>query len=219
MVRPFALLAVAVLVLSGCSGPTAAPAGKVAADGTTNCTYSASGTASRPVQPPSGTAVPATGTLTVTLTMTGGPVVITGDRSATPCTLHSFGSLAGQKFYDDTACHRLADAGMFLVQCGDPSGSGSGGPGYRFPDELTGGETYPAGTVAMANSGADTNGSQFFILYRDSQLPAAYTVFGRVDDASLTVITAMAADGHDNSYGDGTGRPSNAFRIISATLG
>lgn len=108
---------------------------------------------------------------------------------------------------------------MFMVQCGDPTGSGSGGPGYSFADELKGDETYTAGTVAMANSGPDTNGSQFFILYRDSALPAAYTVFGHVDAASLKVIAAMAAQGQDNSYGDGTGRPRNAFRIKTADIG
>lgn len=222
MLRPLTLIVLLAALVSGCSTATTAPTGgqfSAPANAGATCAYPAAGSAARPVQPPSETDVPKTGTLTVTLRMTGGAVTITGDRAAAPCTLHSFESLVKQKFYDDTACHRLSDSGMFMVQCGDPTGSGSGGPGYRFADELKGDETYTAGTVAMANSGPDTNGSQFFILYRDSALPAAYTVFGQMDAASLKVIEAMAAQGHDNSYGDGTGRPRNAFRITTASIG
>ena len=65
-----------------------------------------------------------------------------------------------------------------MLQCGDPTGTGTGGPGYSFPDELSGDETYPAGTLAMANAGPDTNGSQFFIVYEDTELPPSYAVFG-----------------------------------------
>src|SRR5699024_8063385 len=79
-----------------------------------------------------------------------------------PCTVNSFLSLAGQEYFDDTDCHRLTTEGIFVLQCGDPTGTGSGGPGYSFADELDGSETYPAGTLAMANAGPDTNGSQFF---------------------------------------------------------
>jgi peptidyl-prolyl cis-trans isomerase B (cyclophilin B) len=103
------------------------------------------------------------------------------------------------------------------VQCGDPTGTGRGGPGYQFADELTGTETYPAGTVAMANSGPDTNGSQFFIVYGDTSLAPNYTVFGTVDAASLKVIEKMASEGHDDSWGDGTGKPKNAFEIKSVS--
>ena len=152
--------------------------------------------------------------------MTGGAVTITGDRAAAPCTLHSFESLVKQKFYDDTACHRLSDSGMFMVQCGDPTGTGRGTPGYRYADEIAPGTSYPAGTVAMANAGPNTNGSQFFIIYSgEAQLSPDYTVFGQVDEASLKVLRTMAAAGHDNGYGDGTGRPLGPFRIITASVG
>lgn len=163
--------------------------------------------------------MPSTGDLIVTMAMTGGTVTLTGDRAAAPCTVHSFESLVKQDYFNDTACHRLADSGLFMIQCGDPTGTGRGGPGYAFDDELSGTEKYTAGTVAMANAGPGTNGSQFFIVFEDSPLPANYTIFGHVDAASLKVIKAMAAEGHDNSFGDGTGKPRNAFTITTATLG
>ena len=128
--------------------------------------------------------------------------------------MNSFLSLAKQGFFDDTKCHRLSAGGLFLLQCGDPSGSSQGGPGYMFADELvdqdprlqpclgqsdpsTGREycTYPAGTVAMANGGPDTNGSQFFLIYQDSPLPAAYTVFGRMSAAGVKVVRTIAKGG------------------------
>ena len=159
------------------------------------------------------------GTVTFTLAMTGGDVTITGDRAKTPCTLNSFESLAEQKYFDGTKCHRLADSGMFMVQCGDPTGTGRGGPGYQFADELTGTETYPAGTVAMANSGPDTNGSQFFIVYGDTSLAPNYTVFGHLDEASNQVIADRAFQGHDAQYPDGTGKPNLPTVIRSVVSG
>ncbi len=216
VIRPVPALLCTALLLAGCAGgATPAPA---PAAGSVNCSYPASGTPARPVDPPASTAS-TVGVVSLTLTMSGGDVTLTGDRSRTPCTLNSFESLAKQGYFDDTGCHRLADSGMFLVQCGDPTGSGRGGPGYRFPDELGGGASYPAGTVAMANAGPNANGSQFFIVYADSGLPPDFTVFGRVDEASLKVIRAMASDGQDYSYGDGTGRPRNPFRIVRVSVG
>lgn len=211
------MLVCAVLVLTGCAGGTAPDAGPAAA-GTVRCEYAVGGTPARPVDPPPSTAS-TVGVVSLTLAMSGGDVTVTGDRARTPCTLNSFESLAKQGYFDNTACHRLADSGMFLVQCGDPTGSGRGGPGYRFADELGGGVSYPAGTVAMANAGPNANGSQFFIVYRDSGLPPDFTVLGHVDEASLKVIRAMAADGQDYSYGDGTGRPRNPFRITRVSVG
>jgi peptidyl-prolyl cis-trans isomerase B (cyclophilin B) len=213
--RPLALIGCAALLLAGCAGSAGEPelqAGMVA------CSYIGFGQPARPVEAPPA-AASTVGVASLTLTMTGGSVTITGDRSRTPCTLHSIESLAKQGFFDDTGCHRLADFGMFMVQCGDPTGTGRGTPGYRFADELDGGASYPAGTVAMANAGPDSNGSQFFIIYADSPLPPNYTVFGTIDEASLKVIRTMAADGQDNGYGDGTGRPRNPFRILKATVG
>lgn len=184
-----------------------------------NCVYTVTGNPARPVDPPNGKEVPATGTTAVTLTMTEGKVTITMDRAKTPCTIASFLSLVQQKYYDGTACHRLADRGLYMLQCGDPTGTGRGGPGYQFADEIFPTDTYVAGTVAMANAGRGTNGSQFFIVYQDSTLPRNYTVFGKVDQASIGVVARMAAEGQDGSNPDGTGRPNNPSQIISVAAG
>ena len=122
-----------------------------------------------------------------------GDIKTTLTPDAAPCTVNSFVSLAEQGFYDGVNCHRLVVD--FVLQCGDPTGTGSGGPGYSFADELSGSETYPAGTLAMANAGPDTNGSQFFIVLADAQLPPDYTVFGTVDAAGLEVAQKIEADG------------------------
>ena len=91
----------------------------------------------------------------------------------------------------------------------------SGGPGYTFADELTGKEQYKAGVVAMANSGPNTNGSQFFIVYADSELQPAYTIFATIDAASLAVVKKIVADGDDGSNPYGGGKPKNPAQIIS----
>lgn len=160
-----------------------------------SCAYEAAREPARPVDPPPSEEVPATGTMEVTLQMSEGPVRITLDRAAAPCTVNSFLGLAKQGFFDDTRCHRLVDQGIYILQCGDPTGTGRGGPGYQFADELTGAEQYSKGVVAMANAGPNTNGSQFFFVWADSKLSPDYTVFGAVDEESLEVITTIAAKG------------------------
>lgn len=99
-----------------------------------------------------------------------------------PATANNFAFLAGQGFYDATVVHRVVPG--FVVQMGDPTGTGTGGPGYRFPDELAAARNrrYTRGTLAMANAGPDTNGSQFFICLDDVGLPPQYTVFGGVTE-------------------------------------
>jgi len=129
----------------------------------------------------------------LTIQTNRGDIRVTLD-SAAPCTVNSFVSLAEQGYFDDTKCHRLVVG--FVLQCGDPSATGSGGPGYSFADELSGNETYPAGTFAMANAGPDTNGSQFFIVLEDATLTPDYTVFGHVDDAGLKVAQGIAVEGN-----------------------
>ena len=173
-----------------------------AAEGMANCSYTAYGQSARPADPPPMFDVPATGTSTVTLNMTEGTVAITLNRAQAPCTVNSFESLAKQGFFDDTTCHRLVDQGIYILQCGDPSGTGSGGPGYRFADELTGSEQYAKGVVAMANSGPDTNGSQFFLVWADTQLPPEYTIFGSIDEAAWRDIQLV----YVCSPGNPTGR-------------
>ena len=183
------------------------------------CDYRPGGTPAAPADPPPGRNVPATGTSSVTLTMGGEPVQIELDRAAAPCTVASFESLVSQGYFTGTSCHRLATTGLFMLQCGDPSGSGRGGPGYVFDDELAAASGYPAGTVAMVNAGPGTNGSQFFLVYADSRLPPNYTVFGRMDAASTQVIADVAALGHDASYPDGTGLPHADTTITAAVSG
>ena len=89
--------------------------------------------------------MPTTGTVKYVLAMTTGKVTITMDRAKAPCTVNSFVSLAEQGYFDKTKCHRLADSGIFVLQCGDPTGTGSGGPGYQFANETDGTETYTRG--------------------------------------------------------------------------
>ena len=144
------------------------------------CVYTASGTAARPVKLPSTdeAEVERISAQPAVLTTSQGVVTLSLDSVKAPCTVNSFTSLAKQKYFDGTGCHRLTTRRIFVLQCGAPAATGLGGPGYTFGDENLTGATYPAGTLAMANSGAGTNGSQFFLVYQDSPLPANYTPFG-----------------------------------------
>lgn len=183
---------------------------------TVTCDYQPDGSPAE-VDPPEATA-PTSGVVEATLGFGSGDVTITMERAAAPCTTHSFESLAAQDFYTDTTCHRLADEGLFMLQCGDPTGTGMGGPGYQYADEVSEDTTYPAGTVAMANAGPDTNGSQFFLVFEDSPLPPAYTAFGTMDDDSVQVIRDIAAEGHDASNAPGDGTPHNDAVIETVTV-
>ncbi|WP_457033598.1 peptidylprolyl isomerase [Kitasatospora sp. P5_F3] len=117
---------------------------------------------------------------TAKLATSCGEVTITLDAAKAPHTVNSFAYLASEQYFDHVKCHRLTTEGIYVLQCGDPAGTGSGGPGYQFADENLTGATYPAGTVAMANAGPGTNGSQFFLVYKDTQLPPSYTPFGKI---------------------------------------
>ena len=189
---------------SAASTPTAtASTAPVPTDGSAaSCAYAASQDASKPVSAPpaKGPTRPATATATVTLN--GKPVTVELLRSKAPCTVNSFAHLAAAKYFDGTTCHRLTSGDLSVLQCGDPTGTGSGGPGYTFADENLTGATYPAGTLAMANSGPGTNGSQFFLVYKDSTLPPAYTPFGKVT-AGMDVLQAIAAKGISGGGTDG----------------
>jgi peptidyl-prolyl cis-trans isomerase B (cyclophilin B) len=189
------------------SSDTASPGGSSAGDGPhgsadpadVTCDYPADHQipAAKEVDPPSSTPTVG-GDVPATLVTSLGDLKITLDAANAPCTVNSFVSLATQGYYDQSPCHRLTtleDSGIAVLQCGDPSGSGSGGPGYTFADETKGDETYGPGVLAMANRGPDTNGSQFFIVYGDSPLPPDYTVFGTVDADSLEPIQDLAAQG------------------------
>ncbi len=216
-----ALLLAFAVSACGSDAPAAAPQAKDKATATGSaqsrggCTFSPDGTPAKPVSPPSGP--PATGTVSLTMKTNQGDLHLSLDADATPCTVTSFVSLAKQGYFDGTQCHRLTTEGIKVLQCGDPTATGSGGPGYRFDDELTGGETYSAGTLAMANAGPDTNGSQFFFVYGDSRLSPAYTVFGSVDAASLKILRSIAQAGSDSSNGPGDGAPNTPVTIGSVS--
>jgi len=138
---------------------------------------------------------------TMTLDTTCGEIGIDLKASAAPQTVNSFDFLAGKGYFDHTRCHRLTTDSIYVLQCGDPTGKGTGGPGYTIPDEnlkdaSLKNNTYPAGTVAMANTGQPhTGGSQFFLVYQDSQLPPQYTPFGTVSADGMKVLKKIAAAG------------------------
>ncbi|WP_235736050.1 peptidylprolyl isomerase [Nocardioides alcanivorans] len=160
------------------------------------------------------------GDVKATISTTAGELPITLDGGHAPCTVNSFVSLTEQGFYDDTPCPRLAtNPGFVLLQCGDPTGTGTGGPGYTVPDEYTADETYPAGTLAMANTGApNSGGSQFFICIEDTQLNPAYTAFGTVDEEGLKALRKVAEGGDDGSHPAGGGKPNIAVDITKVTV-
>lgn len=214
-----ALTAAAALSLAGCaSNPGSAPGAQPSSSASASsdeCTYPADARpASKPVDAPD--ADPSvSGEVPVTVATSAGDLAVTLDADTAPCTVNSFLSLADQGYFDDTTCHRLTTEGIFVLQCGDPTGTGTGGPGYSFPDELEGTETYPAGTLAMANAGPDTNGSQFFVVYADTQLAPSYTVFGHLDDASTAIVADLAAEGTATGAADGA--PKTPVKITSVT--
>ena len=181
------------------------------------CTWTKSGTAARAVKVPSTTTPPKTGTSVVTVKTTQGTMTFTLNRTAAPCTVASFVSLVSQKYYDNTPCHRLTTSGIYVLQCGDPTGTGEGGPGYTIPDEYKSTDKFTTGVIAMANTGQpNTGGSQFFIVYKDTSLPPQYTIFGTVT-AGLDVVTKVAAKGSNNANGAGDGKPNLPITITSMT--
>jgi peptidyl-prolyl cis-trans isomerase B (cyclophilin B) len=182
------------------------------------CVYVEGGEAARDVDLPPDTST-VSGEVSVTIATTAGDLNATLDADATPCTVNSFVSLAEQGFYDETPCPRISDTGLFILQCGDPTGTTGGGPGYTIPDELTGAETYPAGTLAMANTGApNSGGSQFFVVYEESMLSPDYTVFGTIDQAGIDIVAGIAADGNDGSNPAGGGAPNTPIDITKVSV-
>jgi peptidyl-prolyl cis-trans isomerase B (cyclophilin B) len=213
------------------STPTATPTPTSTAamvDG--KCIYTPSGTAARKVSLPPATP-DTTATYTATIKTNRGTIVMDLMGSAAPCTVGSFVSLADQNYFNNTECHRLTTSGIFVLQCGDPTGTGSGTPGYGFGNEnltslkevnvpAAGGNEaiYPAGIVAMANTGQpDSNGSQFFLVYKTTDLPPSYTPFGTIV-SGLSVVQNVAAAGSDNSNGTGDGHPKEKVQIESVTI-
>jgi peptidyl-prolyl cis-trans isomerase B (cyclophilin B) len=187
----------------------------------------------RPVNlPPDPRHTPDKGKVLVLLITNRGVIDLTLDRAKAPCTVQSFLHLARHDFYDRTICHRLtAYPTLKVLQCGDPSGTGEGGPGYRYHDELptdlppwpddpTGErKIYARGTLAMANAGPDTNGSQFFLVQTDSRLRPNFNIFGSVGATGLATLDRIAAGGIAPTPEDPApidGAPAQPVRIFIA---
>jgi peptidyl-prolyl cis-trans isomerase B (cyclophilin B) len=208
------------------------PAFKAPADLGANCQYPATPNepASKKVNPPRTGKIPTDPpNVSMSITTNQGPFGVQLDNAKAPCTVNNFASLAGQNYFNDTHCHRLVTgANGALLQCGDPTSDGSGGPGYQFANEyptnqyaptdpaLSQPVVYPRGTLAMANKGPNTNGSQFFIVIQPTKLGPNYTVFGKVDDRDMGLFDKIAAAGTVDGSLDG--KPKTDVIITSARL-
>jgi peptidyl-prolyl cis-trans isomerase B (cyclophilin B) len=155
---------------------------------------------------------------TLTFTTNCGDIVVQTDGVAAPMTTTAMTYLAKQGYFNHTLCHRLTTAGIFVLQCGDPTATGSGGPNwqpYRDENLPTGAANdYPEGIVAMANSGPNTNGSQFFFVYADTTLPPAYTRWGTIIKG-LDIVKAIAAQGVATGTQDGPPKQTVAIESVS----
>ena len=162
-------------------------------------------------------------TFEVSVETTCGPMLLSLDGTKAPKAVASFVSLVEQGYFDDTPCHRLTTEGIYVLQCGDPTGTGTGGPGYEFGpvENAPSDDVYPAGTVAMARQGGNGNsmGSQFFLVYKDSTIPSdaagGYTVMGKVT-GRLDTVEKVAAGGVAGGGGDGA--PARAVSILSTSV-
>lgn len=194
-----------------------------------NCQYppSADAAGKSAVKPQNGKIATDPAEVDLTIVTNQGRIGLQLAMNESPCTVNSFVTLAQNSYFDNTECHRLtASHALSVLQCGDPKGDGTGGPGYQFvnefpTDQYPPGEpalqvpvVYPRGTLAMANAGPGTNGSQFFMVYRDSLLPPNYTIFGTINDAGLAVIDKIAAAGVAGGKDDG--QPATEVTITSA---
>jgi peptidyl-prolyl cis-trans isomerase B (cyclophilin B) len=142
---------------------------------------------------------------TITLETNCGDIVIQTLARQAPVTVTVMATLARNDFFDDTLCHRLTTEGIYVLQCGDPTATGTGGPDFRYRDEnlpAAGENNYPEGTVAMANSGPGTNGSQFFLVYKNTTLGPNYTIWGRII-SGLDIVKFIAEGGVKNGGVDG----------------
>jgi peptidyl-prolyl cis-trans isomerase B (cyclophilin B) len=230
-------LAAGALVVTG-AGTASASVGSdrpTATHGPCGYTVTPDQPAARPVPlPPDPRHTPVEGVVEVVLKTNLGEIPLLLDREQAPCTVQSFLHLVRHRFYDRTICHRLtAYPTLKVLQCGDPSGTGEGGPGYQFTDELptdlkpwpddpTGErKVYPRATVAMANAGPDTNGSQFFLVYADSRLRPNYSIFGQVSRGGLRTLDRVAAGGVAPTPDDPTlvdGAPALRTEILRARI-
>jgi len=200
--------------------------------GTVACTWipedGSSGSKVKDVGTPAANA-PNVGTSTLTMDTNLGAITATVDLAKAPCTAGAFTYLASKNFWDNTKCHRLTTEGIKVLQCGDPTATGkgwresdgSGGPSFRYAEEnlpTNAKPAYPKGTVAMAKtSQPSTTGSQFFIVYEDTDLPPDYTVLGKVTKG-LDIVEGVAKAGTDNANGQGDGHPKKEVTIKTLTM-
>ena len=172
---------------------------------------------------------PNTGTATMTIATTLGDIVATVDRAKAPCTAAAFEYLSSKKFWDGTKCHRMTTEGIKVLQCGDPTATGkgyrktdgTGGPSFRYAEEnlpTNANPAYPRGTIAMAKTQAPgSTGSQFFIVYGDTQLDPSYTVLGTVTQG-MEIVDQVAKAGVDDANGPGDGHPKKEVVIKTLTM-
>lgn len=212
------------------TGPGGLPAFAAPAGLGENCQYPAAGEPAKEVGPPRSGKVPTEpAQVSASMSTNRGNIGLMLDNGKAPCTVNSFASLAQQGYFNDTPCHRLTTSeSLSVLQCGDPTGQGTGGPGYQFANEYPTNQyqpddpklmqpvTYPRGTLAMANAGANTNGSQFFLVYQDSQLPPNYTVFGTIDETGLATLDKIAEAGVAGGGEDGP--PVQDVQVTSILL-
>lgn len=192
-----------------------------------HCTYTSNGSG-KPSLPTASPDYNASYTAAINTNL--GKIGISLLNSKATCTVNSFAHLAETNFFNNTQCWRVSNSsGLYLLQCGDPNATaksklscssstlGSGGPGYQFADENLTGATYPAGTVAMANGGANTNGSQFFLVFKSTTLPASYTPFGKIT-SGLDILQNVAKAGTSCTIQAGGGVPKKKVIINSVTV-
>ena len=211
-------------------GPDQLPAFKAPADLGQNCQYPTAQKSAKQVEPPKSGKVPTDpAQISVSMATNKGNIGLWLNNAEAPCTVNSFASLAQKGFFDGTICHRETTAdSLGVLQCGDPNGTGQGGPGYQFSNEYPTNQypkgdpalgkpvLYPRGALAMANAGPDTNGSQFFLVYKDSKLAPNYTVFGSIDEAGLQTLDKIAKAGVAGGGEDG--KPAEEVTIKSVLL-
>jgi cyclophilin family peptidyl-prolyl cis-trans isomerase len=218
---------------AGATASSAAPTSAAAtaarttsAAGTVSCSFVVDKTGNKSLKdvgtPPNPKATPAKGTSTLKMTTNQGVLTLTLDRAKAPCAASSFAYLASKKFFDNTICHREVNEATFgVLQCGDPTGTGLGGPSYTYGEEVTPATKYPRGTIAMAKSSAPgSTASQFFLCFTDTQLAPDYTVVGTVDKAGLAVLDKIAKVGNNGSFAStaGGGAPKTPVKITSISV-
>jgi peptidyl-prolyl cis-trans isomerase B (cyclophilin B) len=213
---------------SASASATASTSAAAVTEPATHCTYTQTSSTGKPSLPSVAPDYKAAYTATINTNL--GKIVINLLNSKATCTVNSFVHLAETNFWNNTQCHRVSNSdGLYMLQCGDPTAAasqklscssttlGTGGPGYSFDDENLTGATYKAGTVAMANSGANTNGSQFFLVFKDTSLDPSYTPFGTIT-SGLDILQNVAKAGTSCTFSAGGGVPKEKVVINSVTI-